>query len=200
MLLLAAVVAGGCSSSWSSDEINARVLDASTGKPVSGVIVEVNWQLSGMEGYPSGQLAVFETVTDDSGRFHIPAWGPRKVSAWVTVYGDQPVARILKRGYEPLIVYEQINDPGENSMRARSHMRPEISGKDLMLVPVREGSLNDYAQKVDRLWSSVVTAFVTTRCDRKQVPKLFAELKALKDMFDEAGVHTLLSSQEKLCR
>jgi hypothetical protein len=161
--------------------------------------LEVNWQLSGLEGYPSGQLAVFETETNDTGRFHIPAWGPKKSPASVTVYGDQPVARFLKRGYEPLIVFEQIDEPGGTMVRAKPHMYPGINGKEILLVPVREFSIDAYAVKTDRFVDSVLKAFVQTRCDKSHVPKLFAELDAMKQLFERAGIQTLLTSQKTEC-
>jgi uncharacterized GH25 family protein len=68
----------GCTKTWRAEAINGRVVDAGTGTPIAGAVVLVNWQLKGMEGFPQGQLAIFERVTDAQGRFEIPAWGPKR--------------------------------------------------------------------------------------------------------------------------
>jgi hypothetical protein len=56
------------------------VVDADTKQPVPGAIVLVSWDLEG--GMERSRLShnrtlqLFETVTDQAGRFRIPGWGP----------------------------------------------------------------------------------------------------------------------------
>jgi hypothetical protein len=61
----------------SSEPIEAWVIDAETKKPLEGVIVTANWELTGgWEGsYPKGQMMVMEAVSDANGRFRFPGWG-----------------------------------------------------------------------------------------------------------------------------
>jgi len=62
---------------YTSDPIEAWVVDAETGKPIEGAIVVAHWQLRGAtldSGTRRNQLEVIETVTDRSGRFFIPGF------------------------------------------------------------------------------------------------------------------------------
>jgi hypothetical protein len=62
---------------YTSDPIEAWVVDADTGKPIEGAIVVAHWQLRGAtldSGTRRNQLEVIETVTDRNGRFFIPGF------------------------------------------------------------------------------------------------------------------------------
>ena len=70
--------------SYSGAEINATVLDPETQLPLEGVIVVADWRLVKYFGDPTEReldpsLVIAETTTDNSGRFSLPAWGPRQM-------------------------------------------------------------------------------------------------------------------------
>src|SRR5258708_40037237 len=64
---------------YNAEATEGWVADAETGKPIEGVIVVAHWRITGgLEGgTPINELKILETVTDESGRYSFPAWGPK---------------------------------------------------------------------------------------------------------------------------
>jgi len=184
--LLASVV--GCSKAWQSDAIEAQVVDASTGAPVADAVVLVNWQIKGMEGYPMGQLAIFERVTDAQGRFQTPDWGPKRPPFFTTVDNSDPTVRIFKKGYEPLVIIKSNNAPGS----------PHVHGQTLRLRRF-EGDLSDYSQQMSIFWNPLNVNLVIGRCEWRAAPQLFQALVQLRGEFDAAGVQSSLPLESSLC-
>jgi hypothetical protein len=100
-----AVAVAACEGSpyYTSDPIEAWVVDAETGKPIEGAVVTANWQLVAF-GLDTGgrrlrQLEVMETVTDKNGRFYLP--GFTKLNPTMDgLREEDPQIRIFKSGYE----------------------------------------------------------------------------------------------------
>lgn len=84
-----------------AEAIEAKVIDAQTGKPVQGAIVTANWQLEGGvdSGIPRAQLEILETVTDANGKFTVPAWGPRLAFRGHASF-KWPQILVFKSGYK----------------------------------------------------------------------------------------------------
>jgi hypothetical protein len=65
--------------SYSAAPIAGRVVDAQSGRPISGAVVMALWELRkdfGIEGpILAGTLHVTEVLTDEDGRYQIEAWG-----------------------------------------------------------------------------------------------------------------------------
>jgi hypothetical protein len=104
LLAAAALALQSCSTTYSGESIEGWVVDADTGKPLDGVVVLSVWEVS--EGNlagtnDGGQIQIQETVTDASGRYFFPAWGPlplpKKKNGW---WVDQYIA-----AEEPGIIY-----------------------------------------------------------------------------------------------
>lgn len=187
-----------CSNSWESDAIAARVVDASTGAPVADAIVVVNWELrGGYEGYPSGQLAIFERLTDAQGAFDTPAWGPKKTSSSLILDGDQPLVHVFKPGYEPLTVHNFVNAPGQDFARAQRRISPQVNGQTLRLRPFT-ASLHEYSGHLNDFWNPL-TSMVSVTCDWRAAPRLFAALSQMKEEFLRADVTSDLQLERNLC-
>src|SRR5689334_6350161 len=67
-----------CALIYKAEAIEGWVVDSETGKPIEGVVVVAHWQLQGgfEGGTPLRELKIFEAVTDHSGHYSFPAWGP----------------------------------------------------------------------------------------------------------------------------
>ncbi len=84
--------------------IAGQVVDAETGKPISGAHVAFFWQSpiipSGFTGHNSRDICYHAaaTVTDAQGRFAVPPW--RKWSTF-SVFVLDPTAIVYARGYTP---------------------------------------------------------------------------------------------------
>lgn len=187
-----------CSNSWESEAVAARVVDASTGAPVAGAIVMVNWQLKGNEGYPAGQAAIFEQVTDAEGRFRTPAWGPVKTAYLARLDGNQPVVHVFKRGYAPLTIGNFVGAPGQDSSRAEQLIRPHVNGQDLRLQPFA-GSLSEYSEQLNQFWLPL-TLLVVNSCDWPAAPRLFRALSEMKEEFLRADITSDLWFERNLCK
>jgi hypothetical protein len=57
--------------------VHGQVVEADSGKPLAGVIVEAQWGLDAPWVGNVGNLAVMETVTNDQGEFRLRWWRPR---------------------------------------------------------------------------------------------------------------------------
>ncbi|MES2047555.1 MAG: hypothetical protein V4447_04080 [Pseudomonadota bacterium] len=158
-----------------AEPIEAWVVDADNGQPISDVVVVANWQMKGgMEGGNDvGQLMVMETVTDKKGRFFFPGWGPK--IAWAgRVKSDRPQFLIFKTGYKPqsLSNYPLIDDPHAHDIVLKS----EWNGKTIKLG-------KPAAEPKDRLWEFVefnidvqtVTGSYEA-CEWKNIPKMLSEI------------------------
>lgn len=86
---------------YTSLRIDATVVNAETGKPVSGAAVVAIWREVDVfvERWSHQQFAVFETETDAQGRFTLHRWGPRPASPNGFIDKRSPEIWVLKEGY-----------------------------------------------------------------------------------------------------
>jgi hypothetical protein len=175
----------GCTKAWRSEAIDGRVVDEDTGAPIADAVVLVNWQIKGMEGYPQGQLAIFERVIDAQGRFHIPAWGPKRPPVGTTVNATDPTVRVFKNGYEPLVAIREGN-------RGNSH------AKNLRMRRF-DGTSAGYAARMDLFWDPLTVNLGGVRCDWRAAPRLFHALVQLRGEFDAASVRSSLPGKSSWC-
>ncbi len=113
----------GMALSYSAKPIRATVVDAETGLPLEGVIVNAYWHMEDSGGHGLGPLNVTEAVTDASGAFYMAGWGPMEVPRLSNnpllrprLDPDQPWLQIFKPGYHFLQVQgdestSYLNDP-----------------------------------------------------------------------------------------
>jgi hypothetical protein len=90
---------------YMSEGLVGRVVDSESKEPIAGVIVVANWELKGLEGFVTEQLQIAEVITDKTGQFIIPSWGPVKAKSAGELRPSEPTVRIFKPGYEPLVLF-----------------------------------------------------------------------------------------------
>ena len=128
-IVLGAVALGACGSPYyTSDAIEAWVVDAATGKPIEGAIVTASWQLLGFTldtgGSRNNQLAVMETSTDKNGRFQFP--GFTRINFRLEKLGDEdPRILIFKPGY--LVTSGQSSYPADGPPSG-THRKSRLNG------------------------------------------------------------------------
>ncbi|MFC4313122.1 carboxypeptidase-like regulatory domain-containing protein [Steroidobacter flavus] len=176
----------GCTKAWRSEAIDGRVVDEGTDAPIAGAIVLVNWQIKGMEGYPQGQLGIFERVTDAAGRFQIPAWGPKRPPMGTTVDASDPTVRVFKNGYEPLVVRRPPNS------KDSAHV-------EMLRLRRFEGTAESYASQMDEFWRPLNVNFVIGRCEWSLAAQMIHALVRLRGEFDRAGIRSDLPLESGLC-
>lgn len=186
-LLLALAVAlslAGCGTIYQAEALEGWVVDAETGKPLEGVIIVANWELrGGFEGStPLGNLNVLETVTDASGRYSFPAWGPRIGRGHLGV--NSPGLWLFKPGYRPAGI---SGNPYYHTMGTSSSF---YHGKTLKLEPFR-GTPGEYARNLSRLNDSLwrVGHARGKPCDWKSFPRMLQALDAQAAELRRAGIN-----------
>lgn len=153
-LLLLLPTAAGCSSgiptSYSARPIRGKLVDASTGQPLEGVIIVAQWVLysAGVGGEnPRERLQVLETVTGADGSYSFPGWGPKpnpvtmdakRAFACCFLTNRDPQLSFFKAGYRPLTV--------ENQRSSKSSVRTsDWDGKTIELQTFK-GSQKEWAR------------------------------------------------------
>jgi hypothetical protein len=85
---------------YTSERIEASVVDSASGEPVAGAVVVVLWRQVDVYSERWSELfGVAELVTDDHGRFTIQRWGPRPSKPGAYIDRRSPELWILKSGY-----------------------------------------------------------------------------------------------------
>ncbi|OGB22592.1 MAG: hypothetical protein A3I66_09925 [Burkholderiales bacterium RIFCSPLOWO2_02_FULL_57_36] len=173
------VMQTGCAaifhSSYSSEPIEATVVDADTGEPLEGVIVVAHWELvHGSFGgrVPSGQLKVMEAVTDKAGIFRFPAWGPVENKTSGSLEEKSPQILIFKSGYE---FGGFTNKLERDYSTMSSRRRSEWHGKTMRLKKFK-GSQQEYARHLSSLTISLRFAYSPKDCEWKYVPQILVAL------------------------
>jgi hypothetical protein len=160
--------------SYSAKEMNARVVDAETGAPLEGVNVVAHWVLSfGLEGGGMRDLELMEAVTDREGKFHFPAWGPKRVPkdlpSEARMKNQDPEIILFKSGYFPLGVSNEAKgpQPGPGAPVRAS----EWDGRTLQLKKFA-GRPDIYGSIV----SGVLTGVTYSGCEWKRIPRMLVAL------------------------
>ncbi len=154
---------------YSADPLAAAVVDGATGVPLEGVNVVAGWEaLGGLEGGNlKGWVMVMETVTDTSGRFDFPGWGPKKHVGGGLVRNGSPLLILFKSGYELGYLRQRKQSSVEY---APLHMRSDWDGQTIKLKRF-EGSADAYAEKLAFLDIQIDSLLYNEECNWKAIPK-----------------------------
>ncbi len=159
LLLASAACERGIPASYTARPIRGRVVDATTGQPLEGVIIVAQWILydTGVGGQnPRKRLQVLETVTGPDGSYAFPGWGPKqnpvnidKEHAYACCFltNRDPKLSFFKPGYRPLTVLNQRSS--ESSVRTS-----DWDGKAMELEPFKD-SRRKRARELDFLQGSL---------------------------------------------
>ncbi|WP_347257938.1 hypothetical protein [Methylocaldum sp.] len=207
-----------CATKYSTEPIQARVVDAETKQPLEDVNVVANWQLEGgLEGGTNlGQMMVMETVTDSAGQFSFPAWGPKAIpSGYPLEYQNarlkdmDPQLLLFKSGYKYLALY---NRKTAEQMRGKgpSVRTSDWNGKTIEMRKFK-GNLEEYAGELSYLnilLENVAVLYPTelpqNPCKWKRIPLVILAtgkqnevFKANHIRFRTLGLYDRLLSNEK---
>lgn len=169
MIAGAALVLAACGSPYyTSDPIEAWVVDAENGKPIEGAIVVAHWQLRGAtldSGTRQNQLEVIETVTDRNGRFFIP--GFTKINFTLEQLREEdPRVVIFKPGFSIAGGHNSypIGAPSPGAHRSSPFHGKRIEVKSL------SGDLDRYLRELSLV--SATLSDLSASGDLASVPKL----------------------------
>jgi hypothetical protein len=177
------------SSVWMSSEARARIIDATTGQPVSDAIVLATWEVKGLEGYSFGPLVMFELTTDAQGAFTLPGWGPRLYTGSGEIRGSEPVVRIFKRGYVPVVL--------DNTSPPSRFIRPSIDGQ---VIRVRSLSVPpaEYASELEPFRMSIQFLYSGGHCEWQRAPRTTAAMHRLKSELQGSDAASAFRSVDEI--
>lgn len=171
LLALTVLPSQGCTTSYSAEAIEAWVVDEDTGQAVEGVHVVAHWALHfGLEGGQEADLQILETVTDSSGRFFFPAWGPLRVPPelpWdARMQNFDPELIFFKSGYRSRTAFNDRNGPPYSS--AGPKLRRSLwNGKRIKLSKF-QGTSEAYASML----GSILTGVSWGKCGWTKLPRM----------------------------
>jgi hypothetical protein len=159
-------------------EFKGFVLDADTGRPLSGVVLVMSWDLfGGVEGGNYyGPIKVSETVTDEAGAFRFKGW-------WRVI----PPSLMLKTAPE-LQDHLALFKPGFDTL-GEGALSQDRRTMTIRLKRVA-GSDEDYSKKVSMVEEGLHETLTTgiLRCAGRQAPEMLKALARQDRSFVAAGI------------
>lgn len=191
MFLLAALCAlalSGCYQTYSAESITATVVDADTKQPLEGVVVAAHWEMKGgLEGgNVEGEVMIMEAVTDSTGTFHFPAWGPKRIYVGLSnarLTGDTPEMILFKSGYEIQLATNHATK--ENMYGVGSHVSSDWNGNTIEMKKF-VGTLEKYAYYVAGFFPGYAFA---GHCGWQKIPMMLTALRDQSIVFKRAGMN-----------
>lgn len=182
LVLLSPTLMGCVQPSYSAKSITTRVIDADTKQPIEGVIAVAYWRLeAGSEGGTAGELMLLETVTDSSGMFRFPAWGPRRAPIG-RLFNEDPTILLFRHGYQPRAVVNTFRGV-DMPAGVRSFY---YDGKDIEMHKF-QGNLKEWAMHLMDFSGDIDTATVG-HCEWKEIPRLIIALGKERENLNAAGI------------
>lgn len=154
LVCLAALPACATPLTYSAESIEAWVIDAETKKPIDDAVVVAHWLLEestivSITVRRVGDLMVMESVTDKSGRFYFPAWGPIRHWGRSRLTYMDPEIIIFKSGYE----YRRLaNETTKEAIGGKAFpvRKSRWNGKTIELKPFK-GTVEAYEDHFESL-------------------------------------------------
>jgi hypothetical protein len=189
--LLVAAFGNGCTS-YRGEAIEGWVTDATTQRPLEGVIVVIQWPLErgGIHAGIDARLFARETVTDNAGHYSFPKWGPlRPANGYLS--GLAPYLAFFKPGYQPFQTYEDFY-PGKPIPQVRGST---LNRKTIGLKPLAAG-LDEAISVRDLLTPLFQSSFGV--CEWEQFPRLTVALLNIGDRCRSRGLNCNMPTRESL--
>jgi hypothetical protein len=137
-----------------AQSLHGKVVDATTNKPLQGVVVMAEWMLQPNVAYlsQSVRLHALETITDADGNYALPGWGPRLRPPGLALANLSPRMVFIYPGYYPDI---EINGWESPQARNKAMIRSSIwDGKTIGLRQF-DGNWELLRNYVSSAWSPI---------------------------------------------
>jgi hypothetical protein len=174
--------------SYSAESIEGWVVDSKTGKPIEDVAVIAHWVLHGqMEGRIVGQLTILEAVTDATGRYFLPASGPKLVlDPFTVMWNDDPELHYFKSGFE---LKTLSNREAVSSEYARNPYRTSQWNHQKVALEDMRSDLPRYAGQFSYGGSTTIRMMVESGqgCEWKEMPIFIARLVRERERLEAMG-------------
>lgn len=184
-MLLLLIVLTRCGSVIVYSDITGNVIDEATTEPVDGAVVVARWELQGFDPSPLDSFWIMEAVTDASGAYTIPGWGP-KINwrfLYTNIRADDPEIIVFKNGYQPL--FERNYQSTGSAWFYRT--ADKLDGRTFALT-MFEGSAEAYLGACFDIESRIRWQLYKQSCGWNQIPHLILELHSVGVAATKAGV------------
>lgn len=165
---------------YSAKPMTATVVDAETNEPIEGVTVVANWEIKAGEMKASSkiiQLKILETVTDKSGRFSFPAWGPEpNLSLYGYIGANDPGLILFKSGYK----YRGLANNVGVDFRFEALRYSDWDGKTIKMEKFK-GTLKEYSSHLNFIKGPL--RFAEENCNWKKIPAILIALDKERQIF-----------------
>ncbi|MDH5784942.1 MAG: hypothetical protein OEZ16_04940 [Chromatiales bacterium] len=182
MIFLAIAWLSGSLTFYSAPDIEARVIDANTGKPVEGVVLVGVWQLEsqGFEHSYGRAIHVTEAVTDSEGKYKLDGFFIKWAGLFAgTLWESDPMIYVFADGYSPRIAhsdnYNAVLEHDTGFYRRSPH-----DGRDVLM---RKIPLN--TRYVAQVWYSQVRRLIDAgNCSATKLPSLTNLLERVEPQYN----------------
>lgn len=190
---------------YSAKAIEAKIVEAESGKPLEGVIVALNWGLVDSNRLPVGQLTVAETITDRNGKFSFPAWGPKALPPNSSMDQKAPQLLLFKEGFQ----YRRLTNPTAADVGSLLVLDVAWNSKTIEMWRLPQDAIvklgpgrvvSKRSLSFNGLSFASNWAYRSRDCEWKQIPRLLAAMHRTKLEFERQGLHTDLKSVDDLPR
>ena len=202
-LLILVLILNGCAlgGAYSAKSIEGWVVDAQTKQPLEGVSVVAYWVLRAgvLEDSSVGELTVLESVTDRTGRYSFPAWGPKPlppgVPATTHLVDEDPQMDYYKAGYRnKYLRNSRPDDPIR--FHGPSVRASDWNGKTIEMADIKS-QLNDRAQEL-RFFAGSMDSLSDYPCYWRHIPQTLVALDKESKTLKSVGLKVAISRIEIL--
>jgi hypothetical protein len=139
---------------------------------------------------PNKIVKIQETVTGPDGTARIPGWGPRFIGLRGQLTRRQPSIRIVKRGYEPLVLVGFGNSVGGlfDSFSANS----KAGHKVVRRLQEVSADTKGYTASLSSLAVSLRLVYSGFSCAWHETPRLISELEKIRSDLDQVEIRNIL--------
>jgi len=169
---------------YSSQSIEGWVVDSETGEPLKDVVVVADWIIwGGLEGGSHNGHIVHEAVTDATGHYYIPEWGPKQMSTTGSFQSSDPWLIFFKEQYE---YTAKGNDTFSEGYLGYSRW----NGKTIKLKQF-QGDLQAYGKHQNNLDRRISNIFEDgDGCGWQNIPMMLIELAKETRFFEKNGMQS----------
>lgn len=156
--------------------IEGTVIDAETKQPLAGVSVGATWLLTSPAGSKyTRMIHVDSTMTDATGRFRLPTWGPKLRTGWMAgLAPSEPDVIAFKEDYLPVRLPRNSRYPRFPTFRGWYW-----DGKPIALE--RATDRDEYSARLRWFYDNVHGLVINRQCDWLEMPELTSALATAMD-------------------
>jgi hypothetical protein len=174
---------------YSAAPMQATVVDAETRQPLEGAVVVAHWVLEDTGAVKTvGDMELMEAVTDASGRFVLPGWGPKATPHYpypVRLSQLDPEIIILKPGYMPRSV---MNNEHPDLISHPEDLGPATRTSQWNDRVIALNKADDPPKRYAFALGGVLTGVDYSFCKWKKIPRMVVMLSTEKQRLKKVGI------------